>query len=69
MTSGGDPDQSFAALVRIENAVGVLMELCGWDATKARSRLISAAAEADTTVQQVANAILALGLEHPAVER
>jgi hypothetical protein len=41
------------------------MELCGWEATKARSRLVWAAVGADAPVTTVAEAILALGPEHP----
>jgi AmiR/NasT family two-component response regulator len=55
----------YAALVRVEAAVGVLMELCGWEANEARSRLFSAAVSADAPVETVAEAILALGPEHP----
>jgi AmiR/NasT family two-component response regulator len=50
---------------RVETAVGVLMELCGWEPDEARSRLVSAAASAETPVETIAKAILALGLEHP----
>ena len=41
------------------------MELCGWDADKARFRLITAAVHADAPVEKVANAVPALGPEHP----
>jgi len=40
---------SLDARARIETAVGVLMELCGWEPNKARSRLISAADRAGRT--------------------
>jgi AmiR/NasT family two-component response regulator len=60
-----DSDGSFDARARIETAVGVLMELCGWGANNARSRLISAALTADAPVEKVATAILALGPELP----
>jgi hypothetical protein len=60
-----DPRQVFDATARVEIAVGVLMELCGWEANKARSRLVSAAVNADTPVTTVAETILALGPEHP----
>lgn len=60
-----DPDMSFDARVRIETTVGVLMELCGWEANKARSRLISAADRAHAPVETVAEAMLAIGPEHP----
>jgi AmiR/NasT family two-component response regulator len=56
----------FEARVRVETAVGVLMELCGWEANEARSRLVSAAVSADAPVETVAAALLALGAEHPA---
>ena len=49
-----DPDMSFDARARIETTVGVLMELCGWEANKARSRLISAADRAHAPVETVA---------------
>jgi AmiR/NasT family two-component response regulator len=60
-----DPDQLFDARARVETAVGVLMELCGWEATEARSRLVWAAVNVDAPVTTVAEAILALGPEHP----
>jgi AmiR/NasT family two-component response regulator len=41
-------------------AIGVLMELRGWDATKARFRLTEAALRTDSEVDSVAQAILAL---------
>jgi hypothetical protein len=41
------------------------MELCGWEANTARSRLIFAADRADAPVETVAEAVLALGPEHP----
>lgn len=56
---------SLDARTRIETAVGVLMELCGWEANKARSRLIYAALSADASVEKVATAVLALCPEHP----
>jgi hypothetical protein len=59
-----ESDNSFDARTRGEIAVGVLMELCGWEATKARSRLLSAADHVDAPVETVADAILALGPEH-----
>lgn len=70
-TTGGDQvtlDRGpghYAALVRVEAAVGVLMELCGWEATKARSRLVSAAVSVNAPVEAVAEALLALGPEAP----
>jgi AmiR/NasT family two-component response regulator len=56
----------FDARVRVEMAVGVLMELCGWEANEARSRIVSAAASADAPVETIAKALLSLGAEHPA---
>jgi hypothetical protein len=47
-------------------AVGVLMEMCGWEATQARSRLVSAAVGVGASVEHVAEIILALRPEHPA---
>jgi AmiR/NasT family two-component response regulator len=70
-TGGGDRDPRLGlspaidARARVEIAVGVLMELCGSEATKARSRLVSAALSAGARVETVAEAILALGAEHP----
>jgi hypothetical protein len=46
-------------------AVGVLMELCGWEPTKARARLLVAANSAGTSVEALATALLVLGTEHP----
>jgi hypothetical protein len=60
-----DFDGQYAARAQVERAVGVLMELCGWEASTARSNLIRAAANADAPVETVAEAILALGAEHP----
>jgi hypothetical protein len=54
------------AHARVETAVGVSMELCGWDAITARSRLLIAAVSVDASVEHVAEIILALGPEHPA---
>ena len=51
--------------VRVETAVGVLMELCGWEATKARCHLVSAAVSANTQVETAAEVLLALAPEHP----
>jgi hypothetical protein len=47
-------------------AVGVLMELHGWDAITARSRLLLAAVSLGPSVEQVAEIILVLVPEHPA---
>jgi AmiR/NasT family two-component response regulator len=57
--------QSLEAMARVEMAVGVLMELCGWGATEARSRLVLAAVRVDAPVEHVAEIVLALGSEHP----
>jgi hypothetical protein len=65
VTFAWDSDQRFVGWVQVETAVGVLMELCGWDATTARSRLITAAVIVDTPVETVATALLVLGPEHP----
>ena len=58
--------QALDAQARVEMAVGVLMELCGWNAITARSRLLTAAVSVDASVEHVAEFILALGPEHPA---
>lgn len=60
-----NPAQPLDARAQVETAVGVLMELCGWEAPKARTRLVSAARGADAPVATVAAALLALGPEHP----
>jgi hypothetical protein len=60
-----DPDRPFDAWMQVETAVGVLMELCGWEAATARARLVSAAVSANAPVETIAEAILALGAEHP----
>ena len=62
---GWDLVGRYAARARVETAVGVLMELCGWQATTARSHLVSAAVSANTPVTTAAEVILALGPEHP----
>ncbi len=62
---GWDLVGQYAARARVETAVGVLMELCGWQATTARSHLVSAAVSANTPVTTAAEVILALGPEHP----
>ncbi|MDQ1614267.1 MAG: hypothetical protein QOJ60_206 [Actinomycetota bacterium] len=41
-------------------AVGVLMQLCGWDATTARARLNRSADRSDVPLVIVAGAILGL---------
>jgi hypothetical protein len=65
VTLAWDAGQSFGARARVEIAVGVLMELSGWEATKARSHPVLAAHSAGAPVEKVAEAILALGAEHP----
>jgi AmiR/NasT family two-component response regulator len=49
-----------ALIVRVEVAVGMLMELRGWDSSTARAHLIAAAGRADTPVEKVATALLVL---------
>jgi hypothetical protein len=46
-------------------AVGVLMELCGWEPTTARARLLVAADSVGTSVEAIATAILVLRTERP----
>jgi hypothetical protein len=65
VTLDWDPDQLFGARARVEMAVGVLMELCGWEASGARSRLVWAAITTAAPVTTVAETILALGPERP----
>jgi hypothetical protein len=60
-----DSEQPNGGWVQVETAVGVLMELCGWGSTTARSRLITAAVIVDAPVEALATALLALGPEHP----
>jgi hypothetical protein len=60
-----DSDQLIGGWAQVETAVGVLMELCGWDSSTARSRLIAAAVIVDAPVETIATALLALGPEHP----
>jgi hypothetical protein len=44
----------------VEVAVGVLMELRGWDSSTARAHLVMAADRADAPVETVAAALVAL---------
>jgi AmiR/NasT family two-component response regulator len=60
---GWDLVGQYEARARVETAVGVLMELCGWEATTARSRLVSAAVSANAPVTTAAEVLLALGPE------
>jgi hypothetical protein len=60
MSSSRDPHRPSDLYAQVEVAIGVLMELRGWDATKARFRLTDAAARTDSEVASVAQAILAL---------
>ena len=60
MSSSRDPDRPRDRYVQVEVAIGVLMELRGWDSTKARFRLTEAAVRTDSEVDSVAQAILAL---------
>jgi hypothetical protein len=53
-------DRPDAFLARIEVAVGMLMEIRGWDSPTARANLILAADRADAPVETVAAALLAL---------
>ena len=45
---------------KVDQAVGVLMALHGWEAADARSRLRTAASKANAPVEEVANVVLAL---------
>jgi AmiR/NasT family two-component response regulator len=63
---GWDLVDQYAARAQVETAVGVLMELCGWEETTARFHLVSAAVSANTPVTTAAEVILALGPKHPA---
>ena len=65
MTLVWETGETFDPRARVEIAVGVLMELCGWEATTARSRLVTSALSAGAPVETVAEAILALRPEHP----
>ena len=49
-----------AMIARVEVAVGMLMELGGWDSTTARAHLVAAADRADAPVETVAAALVAL---------
>jgi AmiR/NasT family two-component response regulator len=58
---GGDAASDQPAVkAQVETAVGVLMELRGWDEFSARAHLIVAADRADTPVEKVAPALSAL---------
>jgi ANTAR domain len=65
VTPGWDYAGQYAERAQVETAVGVLMDLCGWEATTARSRLVSAAVRANAPITTVAQVILPLGPEHP----
>jgi AmiR/NasT family two-component response regulator len=45
---------------RVEMAIGVLMQVCGWDATTARARLRRSADLSDVPITMLAAAILGL---------
>lgn len=47
-------------IARVEVAVGVLMELRGWDPSTSRAHLVLAADRADAPVEKVAAALLSL---------
>ena len=49
-----------ALIAHVEVAVGVLMELGGWDSSTARAHLVLAADRSDAPVEKVAAALLAL---------
>ena len=49
-----------ALIARVEVAVGMLMELRGWDSSTARAHLVLAADRADAPVEKVAAALVAL---------
>ena len=61
MERGDAPSGRQATFIaRVEVAVGMLMELRGWDSSTARAHLILAAQRAETPVAQVATALLVL---------
>jgi hypothetical protein len=47
-------------IAQVEVAVGILMELRGWDPEAARARLVLAANHAHTSAEGVARALLSL---------
>ena len=47
-------------IARVEVAVGMLMELRGWDSSTARAHLNAAAHRAETPVERVATALVVL---------
>ncbi|MGZ4531820.1 MAG: ANTAR domain-containing protein [Mycobacteriaceae bacterium] len=53
-------DRPVTLIARVEVAVGMLMELRGWDSSTARAHLGVAADRADAPVEEVARALLAL---------
>jgi hypothetical protein len=53
-------EQPVALIARVEVAVGMVMELRGWDSSTARAHLMVAADRADAPVEKVATALLAL---------
>lgn len=69
MTPVWDVAAQYQARVRVEIAVGVLMECRGWDATRARSALHLVADRNNQPVTKVADTVLSLapfaGLHSP----
>jgi AmiR/NasT family two-component response regulator len=57
---GDSANQPQGSWARVEMAVGVLMQVCGWDATTARARLRRSADRSDVPVVTLAAAILGL---------
>jgi hypothetical protein len=53
-------DRPDTLIARVEVAVGMLMELRGWDSSTARAHLDVLADRADMPVENVATALLAL---------
>lgn len=58
--SDASSDRPATIIARVEVAVGMLMELGGWDSSVARAHLVAAADRADVPVERVATALLAL---------
>jgi hypothetical protein len=65
MTFTWDSDQPCYAWAAVDIALGVLMELFGWESTMARTLLVDAAANLDMPVVRAAEAILTLCGEEP----
>ena len=60
MNSGDAASDQPAVNAQVETAVGILMEVRGWEAISARAHLIVAADRANTPVEKVALALSAL---------